>query len=140
VRFLLTASGSYSRAVHTSISPCARSLFVAGDRYLSLQCVIVSFVYVLYSWIRRQTKSPSSLIQDEERYFSLSCYHLHSPISRDIGLSKYVHFVHTFTRLRGPPASSTLTQGDFFSRLQGLLHDWLTCRLLSYRLLSGRNG
>ena len=39
-RFLLTASGSCSRTVHTSISPCARSLFVAGDRYLSLQCVI----------------------------------------------------------------------------------------------------
>ena len=39
-RFLLTASGSCSRAVHTSISPCARSLVVAGDRYLSLQRVI----------------------------------------------------------------------------------------------------
>jgi hypothetical protein len=89
---VLFAEWTYELSTNCSLSRCAR------DPLLLPYNAVILVVYVRLSFKREsqkdQTKKPLILLLRTKSVI-LSCCHLHSLISHDTNLSKYVFFLHT---------------------------------------------
>ncbi len=107
-RIFFTAC-AYELSSNRSLSGCT------VDRYSSLQRFFVLLALLKETSLEEEhTKKPFIPLLRTKSALQLSCYHLHSSLSHNSNLSKYIQNVHTLTRLRRCPV-------QFYSRVKRFL-------------------
>ncbi len=132
-RFLLAASGFFSRGAHTDFSATVRSLHAAVPvtrPFTAFRYAIVAYAYIWFYddpiWANKKALYPCG--KDKERCLLL-WYHLHSLMPHSINLSGYRSSSRTSTNVPdygGIRRSSTLASRDFFSQLRVLFRSLCT--------------
>lgn len=132
-----------------SLSVCRGEPLLVPYNALLYSIVYVQ-LYLIYDLLIYAKKTNKKALHPTIRTKSVvcsrvaTCIYQYLTILASVSMYKFVQqyacSIHTHTRLRRFRRVLVLSYDNFFSQLQDLLHDWLTCRHLSFRPLSGRNG